>query len=490
MPSYKNSSLWSYIGVSVLTSLCMLGLYHWSGVGRKVVQVSRVEANESAQFANNQYTTQTGDLPQDFTYAAEKAMDAVVHIRSHQTIYRQAYDPFWEFFGNRPQIYGQKSESTGSGVIMSADGYIVTNNHVIGSADEIEVTLHDNRKFKATVVGTDPSTDLGVIKIEANHLAPIELANSDDARVGQWALAVGNPFNLSSTVTAGIVSAIGRNLEIIKDQMAIESFIQTDAAVNPGNSGGALVDLNGRLMGINTAISSPTGAYAGYAFAVPANIVKKVVDDLLKFGNVQRAFIGIASVTTMNGNIAKENKIDISEGLLINKLNQGGSAEEAGLQEGDVLVKMDGQPVKTEAKLQEMVGRHRPGDKVSIAIYRENKMIEKNIVLKNQFGTTELRTGDRNPILRDLGVEFEEFPESARQKYGIDYGVRISKLYAGKLRQTTDIKEGLVILSVNGEKVNKPDQLIQRLERNKGKEVKVEGFYPGYRNIYEYIFKP
>lgn len=413
----------------------------------------------------------------DFTAAAARAMPAVVHIKSIQTI--QTVDPWSDFWGWGGGFGGGKrsSESTGSGVILDKEGYIVTNNHVIGNAEQITVTLYDNRTFTAKVIGTDPSADLGVLKIEADHLTPIEFLNSDQVQVGQWAVAVGNPFNLSSTVTAGIISAMGRNLEIIKDQAAIESFIQTDAAVNPGNSGGALVDVDGRLIGVNTAISSPTGAYSGYAFAIPSNLVQKIVADLIQFGTVQRAYLGLGKITVLNNIEAEKNDIDIQEGILIQSLNMKGSAAQAGIEIGDIITEIDGQPIKSEAKLTESVARHRPGDKINMKVYRDGKYETLNVLLKNQQGTTAVVR--RDPKLQELGIDLESLDARTRKQYSIDNGVKVTRLYAGKIRQSTNMQEGFVILEINGTKVSTPDEVTHLLEDLTG-AVTIDGFIPNY----------
>ena len=315
-----------------------------------------------------------------------------------------------------PQKYNNNQHvSSGSGVIISPDGYIVTNNHVIKDADELNVTLFDNRTYKATVIGTDPSTDLGLIKIDGKKLPTLILANSDDARVGQWVLAVGNPFSLASTATAGIVSAIGRDLEIIEDRMAIESFIQTDAAVNPGNSGGALVDLEGLLLGVNTAIASPTGAYAGYAFAVPANIVKKVVSDLKKYGAVQRAFLGVGKVKSMDGDLAKSLGVNFSEGILIEDVPELGGAYKAGIQAGDIIVSIDGIKIRSEARMLELVGRNKPGDVIDVKVFSKGKYLTHKVTLTNEYGETEIIAPERNETLNELGIEIRDLDYTRTQ---------------------------------------------------------------------------
>jgi len=314
-------------------------------------------------------TSQQNQGYPDFTVAAEEATPAVVNITSimeHKP--RNAQEQrYYQFFGTpRP------SESTGSGVIINKDGYIVTNNHVIQGSTVVEVTLHDKRKFRAQVIGTDPSTDLAVLKIEAQDLHTLDMADSDDAKIGEWVLAVGNPFELTSTVTAGIISAKARDISILSGRSSIESFIQTDAAVNPGNSGGALINTKGELLGINTAIATPTGTYAGYSFAVPTNLVKKVVQDLIDFGEVKRGFLGVI-IREVDAEVADELNLSVSEGVYVSELVEGGGAEEAGMLVGDVIVSANNQPIKSVPELQEKIGSRNPGDAIPVKVIRNNK---------------------------------------------------------------------------------------------------------------------
>jgi serine protease Do len=329
----------------------------------------------------------------DFTKAAEKSMSAVVHIKATESkqsaIQRQRQtNPFRYFFGDDVfpfDEYARPRSGTGSGVIYTADGYIMTNNHVVEFADEYTVTLHDNREFKARLVGRDQSTDMAVIKIDAANLPAIEIGNSDDVRVGEWVLAVGNPFDLTSTVTAGIISAKGRDINIIKGGMAIEAFIQTDAAVNPGNSGGALVDVSGKLIGINSAIATPTGAFAGYSFAIPVNLVTRIADDLIKYGEFRRAYLGV-DIAAMDDKLAKEIQIPFANGVAILGVDPEGSAAKAGIQERDVITRINGKNVTTLPELREMVGRSQVGETISVTVLREGK--EKNF---------DVRLRTRNP---------------------------------------------------------------------------------------------
>ncbi|QQS29292.1 MAG: Do family serine endopeptidase [Sphingobacteriales bacterium] len=426
--------------------------------------------------------------PTDFTAAAAKSTPAVVHIQStiqYQATSNQYTNPF-DFFGDdfffgprgrggqpRPQI------ATGSGVILSSDGYIVTNNHVVAKATELEVTLYDKRTYKATLVGTDPSTDLAVIKIDDTNLPTLALANSDEAQVGEWVLAVGNPFNLESTVTAGIVSAKGRNIKILEDKMAIESFIQTDAAVNQGNSGGALVNTSGQLLGINTAIATPTGTYAGYSFAVPANIVGKVVDDLKKYGVVQRAFLGI-SISNVDGKLAKENGLNVTQGVYVGELLESGPAVEAGITKGDVIVRIGNAEIKSISELQEQIALHRPGDRLMVTVNRKGAEKTLPVVLKNKEGNTGLVTKntEKLDLLTSLGAEFENLTNRESADLGIQGGVRVKKLKNGQLSNNTNIREGFIITKVDDTLVSSTDQLSEVLYEKKGNGALLKGIYP------------
>jgi serine protease Do len=422
----------------------------------------------------------------DFSAAAEVSTPAVVHIRNTQPARGQANlrdipEPFREFFGDPRGRRGPGAEimpaqSTGSGVIISNDGYIVTNNHVIDKADELEVTLDDKRVYKAKVIGTDPSTDLALIKIDETGLPVMPITNSDQVKVGQWVLAVGNPFNLESTVTAGIVSAKGRSINILGGNTAIESFIQTDAAVNPGNSGGALVNMNGELVGINTAIASTTGSYAGYAFAVPSNIVSKVIDDLRTHGKVQRAFLGI-QIQNVNGKMAQEKDLKVGRGVYVESVMDEGAAKKGGIRQGDVIVKIDDRVVNSVAELQETIGQHRPGDEVAVVVNRGGSEKTVRVPLKNSMGTAEVITANYTESTKALGAEFENLPAKEASKLGLKHGVKVNRLGTGKLRSQTDMREGFIITHINKQPVKSVENLDKILQAEKG-GVMVEGVYP------------
>ena len=322
-----------------------------------------------------------GIAPVDFTQAAERSVEAVVHVKTKYYRQQPYVDPFYQFFFGRPQQSQQPSAmASGSGVILSNDGYIVTNNHVIEDANEIEVVLNDKRTFTAKLIGTDPNTDLALLKIQATDLPTIEIGNSDDLRVGEWVLAVGNPFNLTSTVTAGIVSAKARSINILNSDMKIESFIQTDAAVNPGNSGGALVNTQGQLVGINTAIASQTGSYAGYAFAIPTAIMQKVVADLRQYGTVQRALLGIRMLD-ITQQVKDQLSLESMEGVYVGEVISGSAADKAGMKAGDVIVQVDGRPINASSQLQEQIGRKNPGDQITILVRRGQRSVTLQVTL-------------------------------------------------------------------------------------------------------------
>ncbi|MCL4112306.1 UNVERIFIED_CONTAM: hypothetical protein GTU68_015036 [Idotea baltica] len=434
----------------------------------------------------------------DFTIAAEKTIPAVVHIRStvnrksgsSQSPYGQLPEGFRDFFGDRFGPQGGDAparQGTGSGVIISDDGYIVTNNHVVDNADKVLVTLNDRRSYSAEVIGVDPSTDVALIKISEEDLPVIRFANSDAVKVGQWAVAVGNPFSLSSTVTAGIVSATARNINIMQDRAPIESFIQTDAAINPGNSGGALVDLNGNLIGINTAIASPTGAYSGYAFAVPANIVNKVVADLKEFGVVQRGFIG-ALIRDVTSDLADEKGLASARGIYVDSLTGNSAAAEAGILAGDIIIAVDDQETNSSPQLLEKIGRHRPGDEVPITVLRNGNEKQMLVTLKNREGNTQVvKRAVSTDVESALGVQFETLTERDASSYEVSQGVKITGISSGKIAEKTGIREGFVITKINRQPVKSAEQLTRALKAEKG-GVMLEGVYPGSSEIEYYAF--
>ncbi|MGL5938472.1 MAG: Do family serine endopeptidase [Phocaeicola sp.] len=410
--------------------------------------------------------------PVDLTQAAESSLNAVVHIKSTQESKSQTVtvqDPFSQFFGD---VFGDRRGGTqqrriqtpekvgfGSGVIISADGYIVTNNHVIEGADVISVKLNDGREFKGKVIGTDPSTDLALVKVDENNLPIIPVGNSDELKVGEWVLAVGNPFNMTSTVTAGIVSAKARSLGVYNK--GVESFIQTDAAINQGNSGGALVNARGELIGINSVLYSPTGSYSGYGFAIPTTIMTKVISDLKEFGIVQRAILGIKGMPINDdqqmmdeATKAKVKELGAIHGVLIAEVIEGGSAD-GKMKVDDVIIGIDGTVVKSFAELQEGLAKHRPGDKVKVKVLRNKKEIDMELTLKNEQGTTQVV---KNIEMGLLGATFRELPSDLKRQLNVNYGVEVTSITDGKFKEA-GIRKGFIMLRVNGQTVRTVPEL-------------------------------
>lgn len=418
----------------------------------------------NARFASMQGT------PVDFIQASENTINSVVHVTTKvvQTSFQR--DIFQEFFygpGAGGREFKQYGSGSGSGVIVSSEGYIVTNNHVIENASEIEVILNDNSKYTAKVVGTDPSTDIAILKIEGSGFQPIPLGNSDDLKVGEWVLAVGNPFNLTSTVTAGIVSAKARNINLLSDRskqdvIPIESFIQTDAAVNPGNSGGALVNTKGELVGINTAIASQTGSYSGYSFAVPVNLVEKVMRDLIDYGIVQRGYLGV-QINDITQEIKTKNNLPNTKGVFVAKVVEDGSADKAGIKDGDVILKIGTKEVNSVASLQEEIGKRRPGDKVSVTVRTKKGEEEiKELILRNKEGETKLISKEEISKNAALGATFTELTDKEKKELNISYGVKIKSIQPGKLK-SIGLTEGMVISKVNNEPIESVEQLTTKL---------------------------
>jgi len=415
----------------------------------------------------------------NFVFAAKNATPSVVHIRTTYEAGVQSRNPFNDFFrdhfGDRyhRKGYGQ-SLGAGSGVIISSDGHIVTNNHVIDNASEIEVVLSDNRSYEAKVVGADKSTDLAVVKIEQTDLPVARYGDSENINIGEWVLAIGNPYEFRSTVTAGIISAKGRNINILGGGTSIESFIQTDAAVNPGNSGGALVNLNGELIGINTAIASPSGAFAGYSFAVPVTLVKKVVKDIVEYGEVQRALLNIR-IGDVNSRVAEQFDLNVLSGVYVSEVIQGGAADLAGIKEGDVIVGIDNKTVNNVAQLQESVAINRPGDKIIVKYIRDGKEKEVEAILRNANNTFEIVEA-RNEFEIE-GATFTEISENTREKLKIDGGVQISELRAGKWRDIR-MEEGFIITRIDNEKIENLKDLKDYFQSPRGDGILIEGVYP------------
>ena len=456
-------------------------------------------ANASAQvLASTEGTASMPAVqPVDLTYAAEKALPAVVYIKNTQNSKTQTVeysdpfedffsDPFGGFFGRgqgqgqkrQRQVQTPKRQSAGSGVIISADGYIVTNNHVVDGADELLVTLNDNKEFSARIIGADKTTDLALIKIDGKQLPAIVIANSDDVKVGEWVLAVGNPLGLNNTVTAGIISAKARTL----GANGVESFIQTDAAINQGNSGGALVNTRGELVGINAMLSSPTGSNIGYGFAIPTSIMNKVVDDLKQYGTVQRAMIGIQGSDVsryVDSEKDKGNEVDLGtmEGIYVAEVVEDGAAEDAGLKKGDVITHIDGKKVTKFGELSGMIAQKRPGDKVTLTYLRDKKKQTATLTLKNEQGNTKVV---KNADMDVLGADFREVTKAQKEQLDINYGLEVIKLNGGKMKYA-GVPKGFIILRVNDEPMRTFDDLQEAVkEANSSKEqmLVIRGIYP------------
>jgi len=441
--------------------------------------------NDSNQVRFTQMPVNSSGKIFDFTTAAENSVNAVVHVTSKYNLRNEYYgNPLYEFFFG-DQYSRQPAVSFGSGVIITEDGYIVTNNHVIEKSDEIQVVLNDRRTYTAELVGTDPGTDLALLKIDGKDLPFISMGNSDDILVGEWVLAVGNPFNLTSTVTAGIVSAKARNINILRDQQyPIESYIQTDAAVNKGNSGGALVNMESELVGINSAILSPSGSYSGYSFAIPVNIVRKVVSDIIKYGEVQRAVLGV-EIRNVNKALVEEYNLDKIEGVFIAGVSDDGAAKEAGLKFGDVILEINEVKINSIAELTAQIGKYMPGEKVNITIKRDDKKKQIDVILRNMHGTTKIIKADE--YLAILGANFKQLTSSDKRRLGIETGVKVVDIKDDGALKKAGVKEGFVITYIQGERISQANDIKQVIRKTGyGVEIEINGMYPGGRYIYVY----
>lgn len=496
--SFKTAML-----VVTTSFMCSMTTSACTNTNSKATIEDTLIATDSSSIDTNLFTVSNRTVtPTDFTYAAEQTINGVVSIKSYATPRTSRYsndafsDPFFDFFFGNPyrrrqqepqQQPEQQQLGLGSGVIISADGYIVTNNHVIDGAERLEITLNDNRTFEAVIIGTDATTDLALIKIDAEKLPVIPIGNSDALKVGEWVLAVGNPFGFTSTVTAGIVSAKARNISSITNgrAMGIESFIQTDAAVNPGNSGGALVNTSGELVGINTAIYSQTGNYAGYSFAIPTTIVTKIVTDLKQYGTVQRAILGIG-FNELTPKLAKEKNITaVNAGLYVGRVEERSAAMEAGIAEGDVIVAINGVETLNSGQLQEQMSKYRPGDKITVSYIRDNKKYTVNVTLRNNQGDTKVT---KAKDMMDLGCAFKTVPAETLRQLQIRNGVQVSGLKDGKFKDA-GIKEGFIILDINNTRVNSQsdvekiyDAIVKSDEYDK--VMFITGVYPTGKKVY------
>lgn len=497
----NKSTLVSFIlgALSVVLSVALIN--HSSGTVNSILSPEKTPVFH-ARF-NGDVSAESNPAVVGFQQAAEASVPSVVHIKTitkvNRVSGRQApnTNPFGDFFGNDDMLrrfFGDgggnfsipDQRASGSGVIISSDGYIVTNNHVVNGATDITVTLNDRKNYKAKVIGTDPNTDLALIKIDGKNLPVMPIGNSDEARLGQWVLAIGYPLNLDVTVTQGIISAKSRNIGINRQGNApVESFIQTDAAVNPGSSGGALVNTNGELIGINSAIASQTGSFAGYAYAIPSNLMKKVIGDLMQYGSVQRGYLGISMAPDELDDSAKK-ELGINDniaGVWIAETDPQGAAAQAGLKKGDAITKINGNPVSSNGKLSEEIARMKPGDKVNITFVRGGNERITTATLKGKLGTFASQGA---AAMESLGAKFQGLNKEQARKLGIIGGVQISAIDEnGVIGSQTNIREGFVITKVGGIAVNTVDELKTAISKQ-GNNFQIEGVYPGSRDLYYY----
>jgi serine protease Do len=477
--------LWIASAIAFASGVAGAFTFHVLLPNRVVFQQAAVsgDVSQPADFSQVSYKN-TLAATEDFVKASQVATPCVVFIKTISN-QQQSSDPFFDFWSNM-DFFGRRGPvtSSGSGVIISNDGYIVTNLHVVKDADQIEVITNNNKhSYVAKVIGTDASTDLALLKIEGKGLAHMVMANSDDVKVGEWVLAVGNPFNLTSTVTAGIVSAKGRNINIVNSRFPIESFIQTDAAINPGNSGGALVNTNGDLVGINTAIASNTGSYNGYGFAIPVNIVKKIVKDLIEFNEVQRGFTGM-DVKDIDAAIANKLNINDNLGVYVQYVLPEGPSDQAGVKSGDILLRVNERPIDSKAIFDEQISYARPGDKLKLTLLRNGKEVDAYIKLINREGNTAIMK--KNTVTSaSLGADFQPVPKVEADKYKIASGIKITNIRNGRIR-SMGIPEDFIIITFNKKSYTSAEEFIRDFEQARGQLI-IEGLYPnGSRGFYSF----
>ncbi|MBP6000241.1 MAG: trypsin-like peptidase domain-containing protein [Sediminibacterium sp.] len=492
------------VGISATTTLLSVWGYAKLNKSNNAFEsANQLPANYANLFQGNAPSSTV-----DFTPAASAASPAVVHIKTktnakqvQQNGQQRQRNPFFDFFGDDdmmgdffggPRVIPEQRAS-GSGVLITADGYIVTNNHVVNGADEINVTLTNKKTYKAKVIGTDASSDLAVIKIEASSLPYLVYGNSDEIKLGQWVLAIGYPLNLDVTITAGIISAKNRSININARQSdrPLETFLQTDAAVNQGNSGGALVNTSGELVGINSAIASPTGSYAGYSYAIPVNLVKKVVTDIVKFGTVQRAYLGISYPQEdlseeQIKKIESDFKVKIGDvqGIVVTDVLEGGAAKAAGVKVGDIITKLNGTAVTSSPELQEQIAKYKPNDKISITLKRDNKDLTLYATLKAKLGNTDLASSSK--AAEKLGGKLETVDKATAEKNDIDGGVLVKELGNGILGKSR-VEKGFVITHVNDQPVKNTEEFYEKLKKLTGATVKLSGIYPGFFGNYAFM---
>lgn len=464
--------------IAIASSIASVAAYrffeqknYWSGQDANYAKYAKFY---DAIFSGRAQGVFRSTAPTDFIKAASLATPAVVNIKCGNS---------FAFPGSL--FESNAKSSSGSGVIISPDGYIVTNNHVVEDAGDLEVTLNDKRKYTAQLVGTDPSTDLALLKITAQNLPALVMGNSDSLQIGEWVLAVGNPFELNSTVTAGIVSAKARNINILEESSSIESFIQTDAAVNSGNSGGALVNSNGELVGITSAIITYSGQYEGYSFAVPVNLVQKVIKDIKEYGTVQRGFLGI-SIDEISDQIAKDQGLSSTEGVYVRSVTKGGASEEAGLLPGDIIVELNSTGIKTVPEFQELVGRFRPGNQIRLSLLRNGQRQQVYVTLRNRSNTTGSVSPKADKVLQRLGIELRNLSSAQAKK--VPAGVVVVSIKQMSTISATNMEPGFIITKINNTKVDDVDDALEILENASGKVV-LEGVYEGYEGSYFYTFR-
>lgn len=477
----KVSMIWMLAGVMVLAS-CGNQNQQTNETTEQTEQqpVTQVEQVQQQPQVHRAAFLPTENTP-DFVDAAERSVDAVVHIMTKVVRQSNTYNDFFgallgQLYGYPGQTRNNTMVAYGSGVVLTPDGYIVTNNHVVEGADEVEVTFNNKVKKTATIIGTDPTTDLALIKVEASDLQYLTFGDSDNVRIGEWVLAVGNPFNLTSTVTAGIVSAKARNLSILGEGTSVESFIQTDAAVNPGNSGGALVNTKGELVGINAAIASHTGSYEGYSFAIPSNIVRKVVDDLLLYGTTQRGYLGV-QIAELTQELAEKEGLENIEGVYVAEVTEGGAAILAGIKAGDVITSVAGKKVNSTTQLRESVGQYRPGDKVDVEVNRHGSHHHYELTLLNEAGNVDVVKNGESFFNSDLGLMLQPVNQNDKARLNIKSGLKIVEIRQGRF-MGSGITEGFVITKVNGNAVNSKTDLESALNNNRSRRTSMEGVYP------------
>ena len=450
-----------------------------------VVEITKSKQLTGIQEHNDIPLHRVSSIPDgypDFTNADEYAVKSVVYVKVTKKGSRAPFSIYDFFYGyGYPNSEPMPRSGAGSGVIISSDGYIITNNHVIDGADEIEITLEDNRSFEAKLVGSDPVTDIALLKIDQSDLSYIKFGDSDSLRLGEWVLAIGNPYELRSTVTAGIVSAKARSMPTGDDKFRIEAFIQTDAAVNPGNSGGALVNMKGELVGINTAIASRTGSYSGYSFAVPSSIAQKVVKDIMEYGSVKRALLGI-TMRDMDGDLAKEIGRKSVNGVYIYEVQPNGAAQKAGVKSGDILLSINGREVNSAPAVQEEISRFRPKDKISVKLEREGKQIELPVVLQSKSDLVSSTEGSKDGFSVIYGAKLRPASKESLDKHGIKYGIEVVEVNNGKFK-SSGIKRGFIITYVNEIPVKDVAQLRSVIERSR-RSILIEGIYPDGSVVY------